>query len=128
LPDSTIAPGGSWPVHEIEEAEGVDRKEEQKALFDFKEIKKEKGKKCAKVVGDSEHYVHGKISNRFGQFHMEGRGKTQVEFFFDTDGSGIIKLKGQGEMRVDMSDASTSGEKAETHESHITFGFKKELK
>ena len=129
LPDDSVEPGNSWKDERTEYPEEAQGMEVQSiTTYKFKEIKKEKGRLCAKVEGEEKSIISGKTVNNFGEFNTDGKSKTKFEFMFDPDGVGIVKFKATMQMDVKMIDASDSPGKKEDTESHMSYEVKKEIK
>ena len=95
----------------------------------FKELKKEKGKNCAKVEGKGDSILKGEVLSGYGQFNMDGTAKSKFEFFFDPDGIGIVKFKSSMLMDAKMIEITDSPtKKPEENETHMSYEIKKELK
>jgi hypothetical protein len=101
LPNESVAEGGGWSkIDEPQEDAGM--RTEGKSDYEFKEVKKEKGRQCAKIEARSENLVKGKQQTQMGAMDVEGNGKGEVEFYFCTESSTIIKYKAKVEMKMDM--------------------------
>ena len=131
LPDSSVEPGHSWKDERTEipdEDQGMEVK--STTTYDFREIKKEKDRSCARVEGEETSIFSGKTINNFGEFKTDGQAKAKFEFMFDAGGPGVVKYKASMQMDMKMVDTSDSpGQKQkEDTESHMSYEVKKEIK
>jgi hypothetical protein len=101
LPNKNVTAGETWARDEEPEEEGgltID----SESSYEFKEIKKEKGRACAKIEGRSKNTIAGQQETQIGTMNVDGNGKGEAEFYFCMDSSTIIKYKAKYEVKMDM--------------------------
>lgn len=99
LPDREYSKGDSWDLPEREEKENG-RVKRTTATFKFKEMKKEKGRECAKVEGEIQVHMEGSFQSPQGSVEGVGEGKGKLEFLFDPERRVFVKLKSKFEMEI----------------------------
>jgi hypothetical protein len=123
LPNESVAKGGVWTKEDEPTTEAL-MVYSGKADYEFKEVKKEKGTKCAKIVAKSQNKVSGKQETPAGTMDVEGGGKGDVEFYFCMESSTIVKYKAKVEMKMDMT-PEAGGDATETT---VAISMERELK
>jgi hypothetical protein len=130
LPDSDVAVGKEWKL-EGSESSGAESKTEieYEARYVAEGEKKVKGRKCHKIKGKSDVYMHGRMSNEYVNMIIDGTGKGEVEMYFDIEGKKAVKLKSKMDLDLTGIDASKSAAaERETQEMGIVYTLKKEIK
>ncbi len=112
LPNEVVARGGKWSkADEPEEESGMIV--EGTADYVFEEVKKEKGTLCAKIKAKLKNKLSGTQDTPAGTMNVEGGGSGDLEFYFCTETSTIVKYKVKVEMKMDMTPES-GGDTTET--------------
>lgn len=129
LPDKAVTAGESWDEELTENPEENPGLEVvTKMSYEFEEMKKEKDHECAKISAKSESTFKGVITTPQGALDTDGSSKSELEFFFASNGDGIVKFKSKTETDAKMVKAATSSEAEQEMEMHRSYEIKKELK
>jgi hypothetical protein len=130
LPNKAVKPGEKWDEDTTENPEDNPGLEvTTKIAYEFKEMKNEKGRECAKILAKAKSTYKGLVTTPQGELDTDGNAETEAEFFFDVSGTGIVKLKVKAEEDAKLIQKATSpGGKDEEFEMHRSYEIKKELK
>jgi hypothetical protein len=114
LPAEDVTNGGTWKEQTDKEDNGEGLLITTSATYSFEEMKKEKGRNCAKITADISQEFEGTSSTPMGNYDADGEGKGEYEILFDANDSVIVKLKGKHEVKMDMTPESGKGDDVET--------------
>jgi hypothetical protein len=130
LSGKVVKPGEKWDEETTENPKENPKLEVvTKMFYEFKEMKKEKGRECAKIFAKSNSTFKGLITTPQGELDTNGNSKSEAEFFFDAGKGCIVKFKAKTETDAKMVKAATSSAgKEEEMEMHRSYEIKKELK
>jgi hypothetical protein len=121
LPGKEIGKGDDWEHSKEQDENGMHIT--TAAVYTFKEMKEEKGRKCAKIEAESETGIGGISTTPMGDYESEGEGEGEHEFYFDPAEAIVVKLKGKIELKMDMKPVSGG----ETVETTVSYEIEKEL-
>lgn len=121
LPGKEIGKGEDWEHAKEQDENGMHIT--SATVYTFKEMKEEKGRKCAKVESEIETGIGGINATPMGEYEAEGKGEGEHEFYFDPAESIVVKLKGKIEIKMDMKPVSGG----ETVETTVSYEIEKEL-
>jgi hypothetical protein len=122
LPDESHAKGDKWEHTDEMDEDGMNITWQTE--YEFKEMKAQKGRNCAKVKTSTELGIAG-MSNQAGiDYKMDGEGDGGFELYFDAADRIVVKLKGSMEIKTDMTPLSGKGD---TQESTINYEIQREL-
>jgi hypothetical protein len=68
----------------------------------FKEMKKEKGRECARVVGETRQDISGQSESAMGTFKVAGKGEGKFELYFDPVARTVVKRKSAMQVESDV--------------------------
>lgn len=130
LSDKTVKEGEKWEEDTTENPEDNPGLEVTTNIaYEFKELKKEKGRECAEIHTKAKSTFQGLVITPQGELNTDGEAETEAEFFFDVEGGGIVKLKLKAVEDAKLKQKATApGGKEEEHEMHRSYEIKKELK
>jgi hypothetical protein len=100
LPAEEVAKGENW--ENTDEQSQEDLHITSRTEYEFKEIKNEKGRQCAKVEAETEIGIGGVQATPQGDFNAEGEGEGETELYFDVADGIIVKMKDKMEIKMDM--------------------------
>jgi len=123
LPDEAIAAGSEWQQEAEKETTEEGMEVVTSSKFEFKEMKQQKGRDCAKIKGKVENTITGDMPTPQGVMEADGSGTGEYECYFDPGTTTIVKLKGRMDVRMDM--VPVSG--GDTIETTVTYQVEKEL-
>lgn len=122
LPAEDHSKGDKWEFTDEKDEQGMNVTENWE--YEFKEVKQEMGRECAKVQAEVEFGIGGISSTPGGDFKMDGGGDGKYEFFFDGSEGLVVKLKGAIEINSDMTPVDGKGD---TNELTINYEISREL-
>jgi hypothetical protein len=122
LPDAEIDEGGEWGKDGETEKTGEDLEVTTVSNFKFKEMKEQKGRNCAKIVGRLENTIAGTTFTPQGNMSADGKGKGKFEMYFDPATSVIVKLKASMDIKMDL-----TPERGDAVETTISYTLEREL-
>lgn len=105
LPAEGYAEGGSWESGGERERGGVTSI--WRAEYEFKEMKKEADRECAKVEIESDVDISGVVETPGGDFETDGEGEGKSELYFDPSVGLVVKLKSK--MDIELNQTPSSG-------------------
>jgi hypothetical protein len=111
LPAEDHSKGDKWEFTDEKDEQGMNVTENWE--YEFKDVKQEMGRACAKIKAKVEFGVGGISSTPGGDFKMDGGGEGKYEFFFDGSEGLVVKLKGSIEIDSDMTPVDGKGDTAE---------------
>jgi hypothetical protein len=123
MPDAAVAAGGEWQQEAEKETTDDGMEVVTSSKFEFKEMKQENGRDCAKIVGKMENTFSGVMTTPQGAMEADGTGAGEYECYFDPGTTTIVKLKGRVDVKMDMIPES-GGDAVETT---VAYQVEKEL-
>jgi hypothetical protein len=100
MPAEEVAKGETW--ENTDEQSQEDLHVTSRSVYEFNEIKDEKGRQCAKVEAETEIGIGGVQTTPQGDFKAEGEGEGKTELYFDVADGIIVKMKDKMEIKMDM--------------------------
>lgn len=123
LPNKALAAGEEWKEDKPTEKQDNGMEVTTSAVYRFKEVKKEKGRDCARVEATVANMLGGSTDTPQGSFAVDGKGDGKFELLFDGSTSTIVRLKGKVDMKMDMTPEG-GGDKVETT---VAYNIEREL-
>lgn len=123
LPDTNIAVGNSWDRKNFTQKVGGGLSSVTSVEFLFKEMKKEKGRECARVTGNRHSTMAGKLQLGAKSADASGKSTGKFEFYFDPATSMIVKLKSKVEATIALTD-----DEGQAHESTFSYNIEREIR
>jgi hypothetical protein len=111
LPGKGYTQGDDWDRTDEQDHDGLNTTSH--SVYNFGEMKKEKGRECAKVKVETEVGLGGVLATPGGDYRTEGEGEGEGELYFDSGDGLVVKLKSKMEVKLDMTPASGKGEDQE---------------